>query len=295
MDGTLAGDFSSTGRGSSVVNDSRRNRELLGRVAFVIALASGTMGCGHRKLPMPALPDAAAPTFLSVLTEGVVIEAEDGSWDVASGDPVRPPFGSHAPGDAAPAANGALLEKYGEFVQAGARHVRVRVPGRHKPLYGVLALLPVYSTSTSSSARRTFRIEIPNNRIQEALGGQVSVIYEPYPYSRKTVAKNQDGDDELKDSQAEAPSWILWVSDAPFAGGSAGKSKMEEAEEAKAAAEQAAVAEKAAAEKAAAEKAAAEKAAAEKAEQDRIAQENAAKEEAQRKAEAAKKSTAKAK
>jgi hypothetical protein len=248
-------------------------------------------------LPPPALPDAAAPTFLSVLTEGVVIEAEDGSWDVGSGDPVRPPFGSNAPGGAAPVASGALLEKYTDYVQAGARHVRVKVPGRNKPLYGVLALLPVFSTSTSSSARRTFRIDIPNSRIQEALGGQVSVIYEPYPYSHKTVAKNENGDDELKDSQAEAPSWILWVSDAPFAGGKAGKSKMEEAEEEKAAAEKAA-AEKAAADKAAADKAAADKAAAEKAEQDRLAQEaaaKAAKEEAQRKADAAKKTAAKTK
>jgi hypothetical protein len=231
---------------------------------------------------LAALSFVVGVAFLSILNEGVMIEAADGKWELPAGEPVAPPFVGRWPGGAAMPATGELLEKYGAFLSAGAVRCRVVVPGRKKPLYGVLALLPVFENSKSSSARRTYRISIPAERIEQALGGHVSVVYEPYPYSYQAIAKDKEGREFYADQMAEAASWVLWISDAPFAGGSAGKSKSEiQAEEKQAAEEARAASEKAQREKAEHEKAEAEKAALEKAAKDKADKERAEREAAE--------------
>ena len=256
---------------------SLRTSSLLAALA-VLAVAP-QFACAKPHLAEPPAPATLRPKFLSILTEGVMIEGQEENWEIVAGDPVEPPFASEWPGGKPVAATGDLLEKHGAFVEGGARRCRVKVPGRAKPLYGVLALLPVFESSSSSSARRTFRISIPAERIEQALGGQVSVVFEPYPYTFRYIAKNPADEEYYAETTAEAPSWVLWISDAPFAGGRSKKSKAEVREEQRAAAAEEEKANKERADKEQAEKdarASREKADKERAEKERSEREAAA-------------------
>ncbi len=189
--------------------------------ALLVCLAS--IGCDEAHLPTPTPPQALPATFVSILTPEVSITGQDQKWSLAGQDPTGAPFISAWPEELSVAATPALLELSPHFLRKGAQRCFVKVPGRDKPLYGVLALLPVYVTSPNSSARRTYRMDIKPENVQPALGGQVSVVYEPYDYTYDTIAVNpQTQKGYISTVKGEAPSWVLWISDAPFAAPPAG-------------------------------------------------------------------------
>ena len=150
----------------------------------------------------------------ALLTEGVEIAGDD--WKLMTGDPVAPPFQNRMP--AIGVTNAALLDGYEKAVQAGAKHCRVKVPNREKTLYGVLALCPVVTTSTDSSAKRVYRIVVTQDRVNSALGGQVSLLYQPYDYTTQRLSVNRAGEQYYETVKRNGPSWLLWISDAPFPG-----------------------------------------------------------------------------
>jgi hypothetical protein len=189
-------------------------------ITAVSTSAAFAVSCGPPPIEIPPLPSAAPPTFIAMLTPGVSIESLDGRWHIAGEDPAQPPFTSAWPDEIPRQASPQLLELSGHFLARGAQPCWVRVLGREKPLYGVLALLPVFSTATNPSARRTYRMDVPQANVQQALGGQISVLFEPYPYAYQTVATSAKGVSYVTDVAGEVASWVLWISDVPFVPGS---------------------------------------------------------------------------
>ena len=205
----------------------------LGPVLLVLSVLC-VVGCANQEVTR------SYPQLAVVLTDGVTIEAEDESWALSGIEAVTPPFQSDWQvdvklGDGANAAAKStaeldLLELVGEALAKGAQRVRVKVPGREKPLYGVLALSPVADSTKDSAAARAYRIEVPAERVSQALGARMSAVYSPYTFVQREI----DAITMLmivasfgllagqKDQGAHvyyrSATWVLWLSDAPIAG-----------------------------------------------------------------------------
>lgn len=96
-----------------------------------------------------------------------------------------------------------LLKGYRDAVYRGAKHVRVKVPGVEKELYGILALDKADDEGIGPGTQ-SYKIIIPQPYIDAAKNGKISVVYEYYKL------KN----DGLMDvSKIKERSWILWLSD----------------------------------------------------------------------------------
>ena len=76
----------------------------------------------------------------------------------------------------------------------------------------------MYETTKDTSAKRVYRIQIPEKHVHAARGGQVSVVYQPYDYFRPEVLANEEGVEYYGDVETTGASWVLWLSDAPFPG-----------------------------------------------------------------------------
>jgi hypothetical protein len=135
-----------------------------------------------------------------ITTDGVEIIAEDGSFALRSGEVWTPPFQVPSGFYALNIKNADMINLYATALGLGARKVRVKVPYQSEPLYGVLALLPVHSSSTSP-VTRSYQISIPKSYVDAAQNGKVSVLYEYY---------------EVPNSEFMNKTWILWLSDIPF-------------------------------------------------------------------------------
>lgn len=131
-------------------------------------------------------------------TQGCTIKADDDSFTIESGQEFQPPFQT--------AENKFILRSLANdqkdlvrlsdrALQTGAVRVRVTVPGVAKPLYGVLALFPI-SNSGEGPGSRSYRIVVPQEYVDAATGGNISVVYETYQVPGMNM-----------------PSWILWLSD----------------------------------------------------------------------------------
>lgn len=133
-------------------------------------------------------------------TPGCKITAEDGSFTIESGQEFQPPFQmikiSHRYRSNSDLSG--MVNFSADFLKDGAKRVRVTVPGRPQPLYGVLALFEISDLGTGPGAR-SYRIEIPQQYVDGATSGRVSVVYETYQTPAWLF-----------------PSWILWLSDQPF-------------------------------------------------------------------------------
>ena len=149
-------------------------------------------------------------------TPGCVITAQDKSFTIVSGQEFQPTFqlgksavfGDLGNSMAAPPGDTPRggVNFYGQALSAGAKRVRVTVPGRAEPLYGVLALFEISDLGTGPGSR-SYRIEIPQQYIDEAAGGRTSVVYESY---------ERPGSFYYTVSDYKMPSWALWLSDQPF-------------------------------------------------------------------------------
>lgn len=94
--------------------------------------------------------------------------------------------------------NARWTERFEAAVNSGARRVRVMVPGRTEPLFGVLALYQVPEKATGPGAR-SYSIQIPQSYVDEASDGRISVVYELVPVENNRFV-----------------SWMLWLSDRSF-------------------------------------------------------------------------------
>ena len=153
-----------------------------------------------------------------LITNGVTITAEDGSFSIKAGEPFIPPFQMggfwwgtdrnvsrnllHWP-DSVIAKNGKTFnDLYGMALEAGAKKVLVQMPDFDKPLYGILALFTSVEMGASTPPPDFYSIQIPQQYAEAALNGKISVIYVSY------VGDPQE--------HTKPKSWALWLSSAPF-------------------------------------------------------------------------------
>lgn len=137
-----------------------------------------------------------------VLTPGVVIKAEDGSFQYAYGQSFDTPWtGTNCP--RLPGANNWSLAD-------GARRVTVIHPAAQNPLFGLLVYCPV-PPSWGQPSSRSHGIQIPDTYVNAARDGLVSVVYDVVEY--QWTYKDPGGNAE---DFSEWPAWILWLRDRPF-------------------------------------------------------------------------------
>ena len=91
--------------------------------------------------------------------------------------------------------------------ECGAQRVRVDVKGKAEPLYGVLYLADVFSSSTGPGAR-SYAINVPSARIEQAYAGGSSAAYETVNFQ----IFMEDG----STYPGLTFSWVLWLSSTPF-------------------------------------------------------------------------------
>jgi len=132
-------------------------------------------------------------------TPDAKITAEDGSFEIISGQTFQTPFYTHSFFEvalhSAKLNHKDLVNYYERALASGAKKVTVKVPNRSQPLYGILAFVLLPSNASGPGAR-SYQLSIPDNYINAASGGRISVVYE--------VVNN------------DYISWILWLSDLPI-------------------------------------------------------------------------------
>jgi hypothetical protein len=120
----------------------------------------------------------------------------DKSFTIKSGERFVPPFHSSTIWHHA-----VQSPDFKEALNAhNAKLVNVRMQSLNKELYGVLEFSDVYEECQTTASARSYYITIPDKYIDDAQGGRISVVYEYYSCSRGS----------------DIPTWILWLSDAPF-------------------------------------------------------------------------------
>jgi hypothetical protein len=197
-----------------------RSASALGRLAMLLTATLVTcVSVGCQSTPV----SYTQPGFVAMLTDGVTIYGEQEGWAITGSDPAPPPFtGRFLPFD--PTQDGTIDWYQRAIDHGGAQRVHVAYPGLKRPLYGVLALCPIDDSTTESSVKRAYRIEVPASYVQQARGAMISVVYQPYKirsgggsggvFAIFAVGKTEG---EASGGPSRA-SWILWLSDAPFAG-----------------------------------------------------------------------------
>ncbi|HLV23726.1 MAG TPA: hypothetical protein VKY36_02965 [Moheibacter sp.] len=157
---------------------------------IMCGLAFVLFSCGAKLVPV---------NYGNITTQGVVIKAEDGSFVLTSGDTWTPPFQSSMKDpDDHTVLGSKITTRYDFAMELDAKKVKVKTPYMEKELYGVLMLNKAIE-GCKSPVTRSYQISIPEEYVQKALNGQVSVLYEYYDCGKRT-----------------AQSWILWLSDVPF-------------------------------------------------------------------------------
>ncbi len=134
-----------------------------------------------------------------VVTDGVVIEAEDGSFRLVAGQPMESPFWTYD----CPALP--ILENHGLAKRLGAKPVKITHPSSPRPLHGLLALCPTVPEAFPG-LKQSYRIVVPAEKVQAAAAGGLSFVAQPSGYSQAYFTG----------FMADLPTWILWISPAPL-------------------------------------------------------------------------------
>jgi hypothetical protein len=160
-------------------------------VVVVICLAMmGTVACSTW----------VQPRYGEVAPPGLTITAEDGSFTLTAGERFTPTFVVESDLTALCAWNPERpdLERVGDYLDAGARRVRVRHPAYDGELYGVLALCEV--PDDTGVASRSYSIEVADSYATETEGGRRTVVFGVVPCA----------------DYSECHPWLLWLSREPF-------------------------------------------------------------------------------
>lgn len=146
-------------------------------------------------------------TYNRVVTHGkienpdIAITAVDKSF-VLKGD-FTSPFQSSTRYNSLEMPDRDLPKAYRQALHHGAKHVRIKVPGNDKELFGVLALDKADDEGVGPSTQ-SYKIIVPQPYIDAAKNGKISVVYEYYKL------KN---DGLIDVGKIKERSWILWLSD----------------------------------------------------------------------------------
>ncbi len=173
---------------------------VVGTTAYAVLL-----GCGSSSPPPRRVAPASTPVWMTipsgvVESRDVTISASDGSFRLEGPRADQPPPMFRTPfsvqcnhlGRLSPAA-------WKTAGNLGARPVEIIVPGRQRPLYGVLALCKAHPNDGSAAAR-SYRIVVPKDRVAQTSGGRVSYVYE---LGAKVAGRSW-------------ATWVLWLSESPL-------------------------------------------------------------------------------
>jgi hypothetical protein len=133
-----------------------------------------------------------------VLTAGVEILAEDGSFRLRGGERFLAPF--HTKDCVAWAA----FDNWKLALKWGGKRVRVKVPGLSEPLHGIFSLCEVHPKK-AGPAGDSYRIEIPPSSIPLTAGERPIVLVKETAYGLR-----------FKDGFHRFDSWQLWLWRRPF-------------------------------------------------------------------------------
>jgi hypothetical protein len=143
------------------------------------------IGCGTTQAPQ-----------VTVAQAGVILSGGDGSFQASSAQPAPTPFTSGLcplkPGEVG-------VEAWQRALQEGARQVIIRYPDVEQPLFGVLKLCSLRENA-QGPWQREYLLDIANSYVEATTQARVSVVYEVYPPSPRSVGY----------------AWILWISRMPF-------------------------------------------------------------------------------
>jgi len=103
------------------------------------------------------------------------------------------------------------------FVQSVERgngyHVEIQYKNRKEKFYGVLEFNKVYTTCAGDPSARSYFIRIPEIYVLNALGGNISVVYEYYECAPRLGSKTVR---DYTTKKSRYTSWVLWISDISF-------------------------------------------------------------------------------
>lgn len=131
----------------------------------------------------------------------IVITAADKSFTLQG--EFTAPFQSNLQYNSLKMPDNDLLKSYKDALYRGAKHIRIKIPGEQKELFGVLALDKADQDGIGPGTQ-SYKIIIPEPYVKAAKNGKVSVVYEYYKL------KN---DGLIDVSKIKERSWILWLSD----------------------------------------------------------------------------------
>lgn|GEM_PF-934072 len=167
--------------------------------AATIILVALLASCGSLSLGAPVGPATNPWTVIPsgvVESAGVTLTAQTGAFRLAGPASTEPPEMFKTPFSMMCNTFGRLSPAtWRTAADRGAQPVEILVPGRSRPLYGVLALCKAHP-SDGSAAARSYRIVVPKSRIAQTSGGRVAFVYEL--------------------GSVNFPTWILWLSEVPF-------------------------------------------------------------------------------
>ncbi|MFN0728089.1 MULTISPECIES: hypothetical protein [Polaribacter] len=151
---------------------------------------------------------------LTIGTEGVVIEAEDGSFKWESGkvnDVTNFKFNNGWNSSGAATKISLSTENFAGLNKETATRVKITTPYSDKTYYGLLEMAGIYSKCKDKSPEtRSYYVQIPKSYIDAAEGGRVSVVYEYYSCERGYFSNN------TKVIKRAMTTWVLWLSDRPL-------------------------------------------------------------------------------
>lgn len=177
------------------VKGGKRNRlYIINFLIFSIITMFAFVSCGTKLVPVK---------YGEIATPEVTLTAEDHSFVLKSGSTWEPPFYSLPDQKLLTTylldLNKNTTSQYDYAIKKlGAKKVRVKTPYLEKELYGVLVFNKAMD-KCKTPVTRSYQITIPEDYVQKALNGQVSVLYEYYECSGLTIK-----------------TWVLWLSDVPF-------------------------------------------------------------------------------
>lgn len=99
------------------------------------------------------------------------------------------------------------------FTKSKGYKVEVRFKDRKEVFYGILEFNKVYEKCAGDPSARSYFIKIPELYIYNAMGGNISVVYEYYECIPR------EGDKTVRDyttKKSRYTSWVLWLSDISF-------------------------------------------------------------------------------
>lgn len=136
------------------------------------------------------------------MQDSITIQAIDGSFTFNAGQVFNPRYYASSawinPGKG-------ITKRFKD-----SKGVKVKLTGTDSSLkageiYGLLELSDVYNNCNDQPSSRSYYIQIPDQYIKNARGGNISVVYEYYDCQPTSDSKN-----------ATYTSWVLWLSDIPF-------------------------------------------------------------------------------